>query len=133
MDLHHCLQHLLGAKLDPFPILAQGRQERQLIDWILESVGANPVVGYVVLLVVMSLLTFAFYGWDKYQAKNDGWRVPEKRLFILSFLGGWPGAMVGQNFFRHKTQKLEFKIVNWLAAALHVVLVGWYIYSLLRS
>ena len=77
----------------------------------------------------MSSITFLMYGWDKRQAKTDGWRVPEKRLHALAFLGGWPGAMLGQNYFRHKTQKTEFKVMTWLAAGVHAVLIGWYLYS----
>jgi len=77
----------------------------------------------------MSAATFLTYGWDKFQAKNNGWRISEKQLHTMSFLGGFPGAILGQNYFRHKTQKKEFKIVNWLAAALHLFLMGAYIYS----
>ena len=112
-------------------LLSQSRQERKLIEWILQSVSGNPVVGYLCLVVVMSIVTFLVYGWDKRQAQVDGWRVPEKRLYALSFLGGWPGAIMGQNYFRHKTQKMEFKFLNWAAAALHAVLIVWYLYSLL--
>ena len=81
----------------------------------------------------MSVVAFLMYGWDKRQAKTKGWRVPEKRLHALAFLGGWPGAMFGRTYFRHKTQKNEFKIMTWLAAGLHVALVVWYFYSLLAG
>ena len=75
----------------------------------------------------MSGITFLMYGWDKRQAKNDGWRVPKKRLHVLTLLGGWPGAMLGQSYFRHKTQQNEFKVMTWLAAGLHVALISWYL------
>lgn len=117
--------------VDQWSLLSQSREERKLIEWIFQSVSGSPVLGYLCLVVVMSIIAFLMYGWDKRQAKVDGWRVPEKRLFALSFLGGWPGAIFGQQYFRHKTQKPEFKFVNWGAAALHLVLVGWYLYSLL--
>ena len=76
-------------------------------------------IGYLVLLTAMSLATFVMYGWDKRQARNDGWRVPEVRLHVAAFLGGWPGAFAGQNYFRHKTQKLSFKLLTWSALLLH--------------
>ena len=79
--------------------------------------------------MVTSVAAFLMYGWDKRQAKTDGWRVPEKRLHALAFLGGWPGALFGQSYFRHKTQKNEFRIMTWLAAAVHVGLVAWYLYT----
>jgi uncharacterized membrane protein YsdA (DUF1294 family) len=74
---------------------------------------------YVAYLTLMSVVTFLYYGWDKHQSRIDGWRTPETRLHWLAFLGGWPGAMIGQKFFRHKTQKSGFKILTWAAAILH--------------
>ena len=102
-------------------------------DGIVNFLTSNPILGYPILVAVMSVAAFLMYGWDKRQAKTDGWRVPEKRLHALAFLGGWPGAMLGQNYFRHKTQKNEFKIMTWLAAVLHVALIGWYLYSSFAS
>ena len=96
---------------------------------VIDFLTANPVLGYPVWVVVMSVVAFLMYGWDKRQAKTKGWRVSEKQLHTLAFLGGWPGAMLGRNYFRHKTQKNEFKIVTWLAAGLHTVLIVWYFYS----
>ena len=100
---------------------------------VVDFLTANPVLGYPVWVMVMSVIAFLMYGWDKRQAKTKGWRVPEKRLHALAFLGGWPGAMFGRTYFRHKTQKNEFKIMTWLAAGLHVALVVWYFYSLLAG
>jgi uncharacterized membrane protein YsdA (DUF1294 family) len=50
--------------------------------------------------------------------------VPEHTLQILAFLGGWPGALIGQRRFHHKTKKLAFLIVFWLVVVLHVGIVG---------
>ncbi len=107
----------------------------EVVSWnsIVDFITSNPVLGYPIWVVGISVVAFLFYGWDKHQAKNDGWRVPEKRLHALAFLGGWPGAMLGQQFFRHKTQKTDFKIANWLAAGLHAALVVWYLYSRLTG
>ena len=104
-----------------------------MLNSIIEFLTANPLFGYPILVLVMSVVTFLTYGWDKYQAKNNGWRVSEKQLHTMAFLGGWPGAMLGQNYFRHKTQKTEFKFMNWAAIALHVCLIGAYIYSKLSG
>ena len=88
-----------------------------------------PLAGYVGVVIVLSIITILIYGWDKRQARTHGRRVPEKRLHALAFLGGWPGAMIGQNYFRHKTQKLEFKFTTWGAGVLHLILVCWYVYQ----
>ena len=113
---------------DSFNYIVLGEHARSL-DGVVNFLTSNPILGYPILVVVMSIAAFLMYGWDKRQAKTDGWRVPEKRLHTLAFLGGWPGALFGQTYFRHKTQKSSFKVMTWLAAALHVGLIGWYFYS----
>lgn len=62
-----------------------------------------------VYLLVVNLAAFAVYGWDKMCAKRGMWRVPEKILLLLAFLGGSVGAMVGMAIFRHKTLHLKFR------------------------
>ncbi|KAF2750790.1 DUF1294-domain-containing protein [Sporormia fimetaria CBS 119925] len=61
----------------------------------------------------VSTVTFLVYGYDKRQAVNRGWRVKERWLHILGLLGGWPGAMLAQHYFQHKTQKKSFLIPFW--------------------
>src|SRR5262245_26234956 len=87
-------------------------------------------VAYLMVLVVMSLVCFIAYGLDKRQAANGGRRVSERTLHLLAFLGGWPGALLGQRRFRHKTQKLTFRIVFWLVVVLHIGIVGAVVYAL---
>jgi uncharacterized membrane protein YsdA (DUF1294 family) len=72
----------------------------------------------------MSFACFVAYGWDKRSAATGSRRVPEQTLHILALLGGWPGALLGQRHFRHKTKKLSFLIVFWCVVALHVAIVG---------
>ena len=84
---------------------------------------------YLVLLGVISLVTFVAYGFDKQAAKAGTWRVPEQTLHTLSLLGGWPGALAAQRFFRHKTQKLSFRLVFWLVVLVHLGIVGGVAYA----
>lgn len=62
-----------------------------------------------VYLLIVNIAAFAVYGWDKMCAKRGMWRVPEKILLLLAFLGGSVGAMVGMAIFRHKTLHLKFR------------------------
>ena len=62
-----------------------------------------------VYLLVVNIAAFAVYGWYKMCAKRGMWRVPEKILLLLAFLGGSVGAMVGMAIFRHKTLHLKFR------------------------
>jgi len=89
----------------------------------------NAIVIYLSLVFVMSLVCFAAYGLDKRRAANGSRRIPEQTLHILALLGGWPGALLGQRQFRHKTKKLSFLIVFWCVVVLHVAVVGTAAYA----
>jgi len=78
------------------------------------------ILYYLAAVIVLSAVSFVLYGWDKRQAKVNGWRVPEKNLHLLSLLGGWPGAIFGQKFFRHKTQKQSFRLTFWFTVIAHL-------------
>lgn len=56
-----------------------------------------------------NLLTFVLMGWDKRRAQKGGRRTPEKWFFLLSLLGGTPGAILGMYTFHHKTRHWYFK------------------------
>jgi uncharacterized membrane protein YsdA (DUF1294 family) len=67
-----------------------------------------------------SLLTIYFYRQDKQAAKKNAWRTPEIRLHQLEFLGGWLGAFIAQQVFRHKTSKQSFQLTFNLIVILHL-------------
>ena len=60
-------------------------------------------------LRAINLLAFLIYGADKWKAKHEKWRVPEKTLFLLALLGGSVGALAGMRAFHHKTRKWYFR------------------------
>ena len=75
-------------------------------------------------LLLINLISFAGYGWDKRQAKYGGWRVPEKTLHQLAFIGGTLGAWLGSKFFRHKTIKGSFKQMFIAVLLMQLVAIG---------
>ena len=83
-----------------------------------------PVVPFI--YVIASGITFIAYGFDKSAAMNARWRTREGTLHLLSVLGGWPGALVAQQMFRHKSRKLEFQIAFWLTVLLNCGVLGWF-------
>jgi uncharacterized membrane protein YsdA (DUF1294 family) len=87
------------------------------------------IAAYLVVVAGMSLVCFIAYGWDKRQAINGGRRVSEHTLHLMAFLGGWPGALIGQRQFHHKTQKVPFRIVFWMVVVLHIGIVGAVAYA----
>jgi uncharacterized membrane protein YsdA (DUF1294 family) len=78
-------------------------------------------LGFLVYLVA-SLFAYYFYWDDKRRAKLGEWRIPEANLHFWALIGGWPGAFIAQQQFRHKTKKLSFQLVFWLIVIVHQVL-----------
>ena len=88
------------------------------------------IAAYLSLVLVMSFATFFAYGHDKGRAATGGRRISERTLHVMALLGGWPGAIFGQRQFRHKTQKMSFRIVYWIVVVFHVGIVGAVAYVL---
>ncbi|NYH12037.1 DUF1294 domain-containing protein [Pseudomonas moraviensis] len=70
---------------------------------------------------LVSVLAFFLYWADKRKAQADAWRTPENILHAVELAGGWPGALIAQQVFRHKTRKVSFQILFWVIVALHQV------------
>lgn len=68
---------------------------------------------------LMSLITYAVYAADKAAAQHGRRRVPERTLHILSLLGGWPGALLAQQYLRHKSSKTRFLVLYWFTVLIH--------------
>lgn len=75
--------------------------------------------GWFLLYAALSAVTFGLYAVDKAQAARDGFRVPEARLHLLAVVGGWPGALLAQQFLRHKSLKPSFRQAFWVTVALN--------------
>ena len=73
------------------------------------------------LYVGASAATFLAYAVDKGAAAGGAWRTPESTLHLLSLAGGWPGALLAQQFLRHKSAKKEFRQVFWATVLLNGV------------
>jgi len=64
----------------------------------------------LILMAVMSVVSFFVYVYDKLQAKRGGFRVSEKALLLLALAFGAPGALIAMYTVRHKTLKPKFTI-----------------------
>ncbi|KQW32990.1 MULTISPECIES: DUF1294 domain-containing protein [Pseudomonas] len=83
----------------------------------LRAVSWVPMVAYG----VVSVVAFLLYWSDKRKARADTWRTPENVLHAVELAGGWPGALLAQQLFRHKTRKVSFQVVFWFIVLLHQV------------
>jgi uncharacterized membrane protein YsdA (DUF1294 family)/cold shock CspA family protein len=75
--------------------------------------------------LVASLVTFIVYAVDKSAARRGVQRTPERTLHWLSFIGGWPGALVAQKTLRHKSKKQTFRTVFWITVFLNIGMLAW--------
>ncbi len=71
--------------------------------------------------LALSALTLGVYAVDKSAAKAGRMRIRERTLHLLSIAGGWPGALIGQQWLRHKSVKASFRRVYWVTVVLNVV------------
>jgi uncharacterized membrane protein YsdA (DUF1294 family) len=79
--------------------------------------------------LAVSLVAFAMYWVDKAKARSNRWRISEKTLHILEFFGGWPGALVAQQLFRHKNQKKEYQVAFWLIVLVNLAVLGLWLWQ----
>lgn len=74
--------------------------------------------------LVMSLVCFVAYWYDKRQAVAGMRRIPEARLHLYELLGGWPGGLLAQRLIRHKNRKLPYQLRFWFIVLLHLGAFG---------
>lgn len=70
---------------------------------------------------IVSVLAFFLFWSDKRKARTERWRTPENVLHAVELAGGWPGALVAQQLFRHKTRKVSYQVLFWAIVLLHQV------------
>jgi uncharacterized membrane protein YsdA (DUF1294 family)/cold shock CspA family protein len=88
-------------------------------------VATNPAPWWLLpWYLVLSVVTFLLYGWDKVSASGGHRRTPESTLNGLALLGGWPGGWPGgwiaQHAWRHKSRKTSFQVAFWTATLVNV-------------
>ena len=69
-----------------------------------------PSIVVIVAFVAWNVITFLMYGIDKAKAKKDKRRISEKTLLLVALIMGALGALIGMIVFRHKTNKMKFKL-----------------------
>jgi uncharacterized membrane protein YsdA (DUF1294 family) len=87
------------------------------------------MVSYQMILypfIAANIITFCVFGYDKYLAKNNKWRFPEKTLFLLTFMGGSVGAVIGMLLFRHKIAKPSFYLSVLLIIAIQIAVYYYF-------
>jgi uncharacterized membrane protein YsdA (DUF1294 family) len=86
----------------------------------MEQLAYRLITGYIIF---MSILGFILMGIDKRRAINKAWRISEKTLLMIAFLGGGIGSFLGMYAFRHKTRHRAFIILLPLTAVLDITIM----------
>ena len=89
-----------------------------------QSMTINQIIFLYILII--NLLGFAFMGLDKFKARKNMWRIPEKTLFFLAVLGGSAGAILGMYTFRHKTRHWYFVYGMPAILILQIILIVYF-------
>ena len=76
------------------------------------------IFGYYALINIVLYVTMVI---DKKRAIKDGWRIPEKNMFIMAVLGGGLGGLAAMVFKRHKNRHMDFILVFTMTSILHMV------------
>ncbi len=123
-----------------YPVRARGRPAQRVetpARWTAARVCAVPMFAALYAYVIwcwgfrppmlfiyggMSIVAFVAYGIDKAAALSGRRRISENALHLLALAGGWPGALLAQQIFRHKTSKHRFIVGFWLTVMLNVAL-----------
>lgn len=101
----------------------------------LVAVAAAAVFGLAPVPVALvywlaSGVSYLLYFSDKSAAGRRGVsRTPENTLHLVDLLGGWPGALLAQHAYRHKTVKASFQATFWITVLANIAGVGWLIAS----
>jgi uncharacterized membrane protein YsdA (DUF1294 family)/cold shock CspA family protein len=88
--------------------------------YLVTAVLWRPPLWTAAVYLVVSVVAYIAYAMDKSAAQRGGQRTPENALHALALAGGWPGALLAQQFLRHKSTKEAFRQVFWGTAALNV-------------
>ena len=72
--------------------------------------------------ILINLIVFFLYGIDKWKAIHHKWRIPEAQLLAVAAICGSAGALLGMQFFHHKTRKWKFRLGVPLILAAQLIL-----------
>lgn len=88
------------------------------------------IKGFMYYFAIINIYAFIVMGYDKIKAKLKRYRVTERFIMTLAFIGGSFGVLLAMLVFRHKIRTKKFFIGVPVIIALHLILV-FYVASFL--
>ena len=74
-------------------------------------------------VIVVSLVLCVLMYIDKQRAIKKQWRISERTLLTLGFVGGAAGGVLAMYLFRHKTKHNAFAFSYPILAAIHIYII----------
>ena len=96
------------------------------------NINEEIIKNIIYIIIIWNLITFSMMGIDKFKAIKGFRRISENTLLTVAFSMGAFGSIIGSFVFRHKTQKLKFKVFLPLALLFNVSMVYLIWYYLLK-
>ena len=83
----------------------------------------------LVYLVIINAAGLLLMLVDKYKARKNLWRIPERVLLGVALLGGSLGCILGMQLARHKTKHLKFSIGLPVIFALQIIVAVLFLHK----
>lgn len=80
-------------------------------------------------LILVNIVAFILYGYDKSCAKKKARRISEKTLLFWAWIGGSIGAFLGMKIFHHKTLKPKFAVTVPILVVLEILICIFCLYQ----
>ncbi|WP_159953292.1 DUF1294 domain-containing protein [Rhizobium sp. 18065] len=72
---------------------------------------SETILTVAAIAALYNVVVFCIYAFDKFSARQGGWRIRESTLIGLAVAGGGFGAFLCQRLLRHKTRKPPFRLL----------------------
>ncbi len=100
-----------------------------IVALLLAAIAGRAPAWVGIAYAVMSGVTVLCYRLDKSAAVANRRRTPEQTLHLLALFGGWPGALLAQSVFRHKSSKAAFQWAFRMTVLLNLGALTWLLWS----
>ncbi len=82
----------------------------------------------IAYIIIINIITYIAYAYDKHQAKRHKWRVRESTLLFLALAMGSIGALAAMYTTRHKTKHKKFTVGVPLLLILNIMMLVFLVY-----
>ena len=79
----------------------------------------------LIYFFIINSIGFIVIGYDKKKAMANQYRISEKTLLLIVFLGGIIGSGLAMLFFRHKTSKTSYLLKFFGIIVLQILVLSF--------